>query len=199
MIKKDLKNMSTSHKAQIEAEKAVKKYLVSKLEEELGFPLYALKYTMMTEEKDSELLKQYKLAVPLCNDDAHFLLSAAVNHIDRSSETEIESNVKYALSLLEECSKRKHDPEGTSLYTAKAYFTLGDYKSCFIHLNKYCKLTKNSDDEASLIVLAISKSEIPQVEKYVSDLRKKGYSIFIKEIDEKEKQSLIHGTLFESN
>ena len=179
------------------ASKDAVNYLVKTMGKDSTFIVDFMKTIIMNEDNDSEILKQYKLTVPLCNEDSHFLLSAAVNHIDRSPESESDSNAKYALSLLEECSKRKHDPEGTSLYTAKAYFTLGDYKSCFIHLNKYCKLTKNSDDEASLIVLAISKSEIPQVEKYVSALRTKGYSIFIKEIDEKEKRRLVHGVLFD--
>lgn len=189
------KNMSYSNNASKDAIY----YLVKTMEKDPTYIVDNLKSRIMNEDNDTELLKQYKLTVPLCNEDSHFLLSAAVNHIERSPESESDSNAKYALSLLEECSKRKHDPEGTSLYTAKAYFTLGDYKSCFIHLNKYCNITKKSDDEASLIVLAISKSEIPQVEKYVSDLRKKGYSIFIKEIDEKEKRRLVHGVLYESN
>lgn len=180
------------------ASKDAVNYLVKTMGKDSTFIVDFMKTIIMNEDNDSELLKQYKLGVPLCKEDSPFLLSAAVNHIERSPETEREYNAKYALSLLEECSKRKHDAEGVALYSAKAYFTLGDYKSCFIHLNKYCKLTKNSDDEASLIVLAISKSEIPQVEKYVSALRKKGYSIFTKEIDEKEKRSLVPGVLFES-
>lgn len=178
--------------------KDVINYLAKTMEKDSTLIVDFMKTIIMNEDNDSELLKQYKLGVPLSKDDSPFLLSAAVNHIDRSPETEREYNAKYALSLLEECSKRKHDAEGVALYSAKAYFTLGDYKSCFIHLNKYCRLSKNSDDEADLIVLAISKSEIPQVEKYVSDLRKKGYSIFIKEIDEKEKRRLVYGVLFDS-
>lgn len=173
-------------------------YLVETMGTDPTFIVEFMKTIIMNEENDSELLKQYKLTVPLCNEDSDFLLSAAVNYVERSPESERDSNAKYALSLLEECSKRKHDAEGVALYSAKAYFTLGDYKSCFIHLNKYCNITKKSDDEASLIVLAISKSEIPQVEKYVSALRKKGYSIFIKEVDEKEKRRLVHGVLFDA-
>lgn len=179
--------------------KAASEYIAGMLAKEDGLNVVLLKHLIMTESDNNELLKQYKMAVSLSRNDTHLLLSSAINHIDRSPETEREYNAKYALSLLDVCLKRKYDPEGTSLYSAKAYFTLGDFKSCFLHLNKYCKLTKNSDDEASLIVLAISKSEIPQVEKYVSDLRKKGYSIFIKEVDEKEKRRLVHGVLFESN
>ncbi|MBX2976945.1 MAG: hypothetical protein KF721_12485 [Ignavibacteriaceae bacterium] len=179
--------------------KAASEYIAEMLAKENGLNVVLLRHMIMTESDNNELLKQYKMAVSLSRNDTHLLLSSAINHIDRSPETEREYNAKYALSLLEKCSKRKHDAEGVALYSAKAYFTLGDYKSCFIHLNKYCNITKKSDDEASLIVLAISKSEIPQVEKYVSDLRKKGYSIFIKEVDEKEKRSLVHGVLFESN
>lgn len=174
-------------------------YLVKKMEVDSTFTVDFMRTVIMTEENNSELLKQYLLVVPLCKNDLPFLLSAAVNHIERSPEKEIESNVNYALTLLNECINRKHDPVGTSLYSAKAYFKLKDYKNCFIHLNKYCKLTNNKDYEPCLIVLNVPKSEIPQIEKYVSDSRKKGYSVFIKEIDENEKRRLVYGVLYDSN
>lgn len=175
------------------------KYIVNRMKLQSDLIIEIIKTIIMHEENDSEVLKWYRIGIRVCNDDFHFILSAIVNHIERSPENEIEANAEFALDLLNIYSKNNHDPEDTSLYSAKSHFILRDYKNCFTHLNKYCKLTNNKDYEPSLIVIYVPKSEIPQIEKYVSDSRKKGYSVFIKEIDEKEKRRLVYGVLYDSN
>ena len=80
------------------ASKDAVNYLVKTMGKDSTFIVDFMKTIIMNEDNDSEILKQYKLTVPLCNEDSHFLLSAAVNHIDRSPESESDSNAKYALS-----------------------------------------------------------------------------------------------------
>lgn len=179
--------------------KVVINYLVENDELDKSIIINTAKQLINLEENNGEVINIYRMLEPLCKNDHHFLLASAIRHIDRSPENEIESNAKYALALLDECRKINHDPQTTSLYYAKAFFACGDDDNSFKYLSKYFKLNKRNEDEVDIIVVAVPSSEISQIEKRLDSLRKKGYSLFIKEIDEKQHRRLISGIIYDWN